>query len=146
MADNHTINDMTDILIKHVANMNSKTVHLGGAETVTGDKAFTGGVTVGGYVPECVVDKGNGYIRYSSGLQMCWGCVTVNGVITDTNTKVTFPVAFKLTPAVLTTGNANYLGNNVMVGWETATSFTIGTTRESPAVGKTSWFAIGYWK
>lgn len=97
-------------------------------------------------VPECVVDKGNGYIRYSSGLQMCWGRVTVNGTITATNTKVTFPVAFKLTPAVLTTGNANYLGNNVMVGWETATSFTIGTTIESPAVGETSWLAIGWWK
>ena len=146
MADSHTINDMTDILIKHVANLDSKTVHLGGAETVTGDKAFTGGVTVGGYEPECVVDKGDGYIRYSSGLQICWGRVTVNGAITETNTKVTFPVAFKLTPAVLTTGNANYLGYNVMVGWETATSFTIGTTRESPAVGGTNWFAIGYWK
>ena len=146
MADSHSINDITDILIKHVANLDSKTVHIGGAEMVTGDKAFTGGVTVGGYEPECVVDKGNGYIRYSSGLQMCWGRVTVNGAITATNTKVTFPVAFKSTPAVLTTGNANYLGYNVMVGWETATSFTIGTARESPAVGDTNWFAIGYWK
>ena len=41
MADSHTINDMTDILIKHIANLDRKTVHLGGAETVTGDKAFT---------------------------------------------------------------------------------------------------------
>ena len=146
MADSHTLNEMADILIKHVANLDSKTVHLGGAETVTGDKAFTGGVTVGGYVPECVVDKGNGYIRYSSGLQICWGRVKVNGAITATNTKVTFPVAFKLTPAVLTTGNANYLGNNVMVGWETATSFIIGTPSESPAVGETNWIAIGWWK
>lgn len=146
MADSHTINDMTDILIKHVANLDSKTVHLGGAETVTGDKAFTGGITVGGYEPECVVDKGDGYIRYSSGLQICWGRVKVNGAITETNKKVTFPVSFKSTPAVLTTSNANYLGYNVMVGWETATSFTIGTTSEAPASGETNWFAIGRWK
>lgn len=93
MADSHTLHDMADILIKHVANLNSKTVHLGGAETVTGDKAFTGGVTVGGYEPECVVDKGDGYIRYSSGLQMCFGDVTATKAANVSNANITIKYA-----------------------------------------------------
>lgn len=108
---------------------------------------MTGALTLSdGSTAEGVVASGTGYIRYTSGVQICWGRVKVNGAITATNKQVTFPVAFKSTPAVLTTSNANYLGNNVMVGWETATSFTIGTAGENPAVGETSWFAIGRWK
>lgn len=145
MADSHTINDMTDILIKHVANLDSKTVHLDGTETVTGDKAFTGGVTVGGYEPECVVGKGDGYIRYSSGLQICWGWATLNGAITENNKKVTFPVAFKTKPRVITTANANAGNAFIVVGWETETNFTIGTTG-AVLTGGTSWLAIGWWK
>lgn len=93
MADSHTINDMTDILIKHIANLDRKTVHLGGTETVTGDKAFTSGVTVGGYEPECVVAKGDGYIRYSSGLQMCFGDVTATKAANVNNANITIPYA-----------------------------------------------------
>lgn len=93
MADSHTINDITDILIKHIANLDRKTVHLGGTETVTGDKAFTGGVTVGGYEPECVVDKGDGYIRYSSGLQMCFGDVTAIKAANVNNANITIAYA-----------------------------------------------------
>ena len=93
MADSHTLNEMADILIKHVANLDSKTVHLDGTETVTGDKAFTGGVTVGGYEPECVVDKGDGYIRYSSGLQMCFGDVTATKAANVNNANITIPYA-----------------------------------------------------
>nr|DAF65068.1 MAG TPA: Lower baseplate protein N-terminal domain [Podoviridae sp. ct2iq11] len=102
--------DTMNLLVKYIINIDSKTVHLDGAEDVTGDKAFTGGVTVGGYVPECVVGKGNGYIRYSSELQICWGWATLNGAITPTNKLVTFPVAFKNKPRVITTANAN-VGN-----------------------------------
>ena len=141
-----SITSTITLLLRHIGLLDGKTVHTTGNETIAGTKNFSGTLQAGGYPAEAVVESGDGYIRYASGLQMCWGRVTVNGTITETNTKVTFPVAFKLTPAVLTTGNANYLGNNVMVGWETATSFTIGTTKESPAVGNTSWFAIGYWK
>lgn len=141
-----SITSTISLLLRYIGLLNGKTVHTTGDETIAGTKNFSGTLQAGGYPIEAVVESGNGYIRYASGVQMCWGRVKVNGPITETNTKVTYPVAFKLTPAVLTTGNANYLGYNVMVGWETATSFTIGTTSEAPAVGATNWFAIGYWK
>lgn len=137
--------DTMNLLVKHIINIDSKTVHLDGTETVTGDKAFTGGVTVGGYEPECVVDKGDDYIRYSSGLQICWGWAMLNGAITSTNKLVTFPVAFKSKPRIITTANANAGNAFIAVGWETETNFTIGTSGAA-SNGGTSWFAIGWWK
>lgn len=141
-----SITSAISLLLRYIDLLNGKTVHTTGDETIAGTKDFSGTLQVGGYTAEAVVESGDGFIRYASGIQMCWGRVKVNGAITTTNKKVTFPVAFKSTPAVLTTGNANYLGYNVMVGWETATSFTIGTTSEASAVGETNWFAIGLWE
>lgn len=141
-----SITSTISLLLRYIGLLNRKTVHTTGDETIAGVKNFSGTLQAGGHPIEAVVESGNRYIRYASGVQMCWGRVKVNGAITETKTKVTFPVAFKLTPAVLTTGNANYLGYNVVVGWETATSFTIGTLNEASAVGETNWFAIGLWK
>lgn len=141
-----SISSLVSLLLRHIGLLDGKTVHTTGDEAIAGVKNFSGTLQAGGYPVEAVVESGAGYIRYSSRLQICWGRVKVNGAISSTNTKVTFPVAFKQTPAVLTTGNANYLGYSVMVGWETAESFTIGTSGEAPAVGETNWFAIGYWK
>lgn len=141
-----SISSLVSLLLRHIGLLDGKTVHTTGNEAIAGVKNFSGTLQAGGYPVEAVVNRGIGYIQYSSGLQICWGRVKVNGAISSTNMKVTFPVAFKQTPAVLTTANANYLGNSVMVGWETAESFTIGTSSTAPAVGNTSWFAIGYWK
>lgn len=141
-----SISSLVSLLLRHIGLLDGKTVHTTGDEAIAGVKNFSGTLQAGGYPVEAVVESGAGYIRYSSGLQICWGRVKVNGAISSTHTKVTFSVAFKQTPAVLTTANANYLGNSVMVGWETAKSFTIGTSNTAPAVGETNWFAIGYWK
>lgn len=141
-----SITSTITLLLRHIGLLDGKTVHTSDDETITGAKNFTGTLQAGGYPVEAVVESGDRYIRYASGVQMCWGRVKVNGAISNTKTKVTFPVAFKLTPAVLITSNANYLGYNVMVGWETATSFTCGTSGESSTVGETNWFAIGHWK
>ena len=141
-----SISSLVSLLLRHIGLLDGKTVHTTGDEAIAGVKNFSGTLRAGGCPIEAVVESGTGYIRYASGVQMCWGRVKVTGPITDLTTKVTFPVAFKLTPAVLTTGNANYLGYAVMVGWETAAYFTIGTSGDSSAVGETNWFAIGYWK
>lgn len=141
-----SISSLVSLLLRHIGLLDGKTVHTTGDEAIAGVKNFSGTLQAEGYPVEAVVESGAGYIRYSSGLQICWGRVKVNGPISSTKTKVTFPVAFKQIPAVLTTGNANYLGYNVVVGWETAKSFTIGTVADAPVVGETNWFAIGYWK
>jgi hypothetical protein len=88
-----------------------------------------------------------GYIRYSSGLQICWGGpVQLNGQVTDTNKRVTFPVAFSAVPSILTTNSANVGNHPVAFGWESKTAFSIGTMDKNNSTGHTSWVAIGPWK
>ena len=86
------------------------------------------------------------YIRYSSGLQICWGFISLNGPITATNKRITFPVAFITIPAILTTYNANIGNKPIGIGWESTTAFSIGTMDNSASTGNTSWIAIGAWK
>ena len=104
---------------------------------------------------EQVTTKSTNYIRYESGLQICWGYVSVN-VNTATNTTpfayrgtvtITFPVAFNSTPFGV---------SNVDDGapWWTTTARSItSTTMQVEASGNTSsatkgvyWFAVGNWK
>lgn len=86
------------------------------------------------------------YIRYSSGLQICWGVLSLSGPLTATNKRITFPVAFSAVPAILTTYNANIGLHPIGIGWESATAFSIGTMDNFNSTGKTSWIAIGPWK
>lgn len=91
------------------------------------------------------------YIRYSSGLQICWGVLNLNGPISATNKRITFPVAFTALPAILTTQNANtgyYPAgyHPIGIGWESSTAFSIGTLDNFNAIGITEWIAIGPWK
>lgn len=86
------------------------------------------------------------YIRYSSGLQICWGYVSLNGPVTATNKRITFPVAFITAPAILTTFNYNIGNTPIGIGWESATAFSIGTMDNFNSTGNTSWIAVGTWK
>ena len=87
-----------------------------------------------------------GYIRYSSGLQICWGGLSLSGPLTATNKRITFPVAFSELPSILTTYNANIGLHPIGIGWESATAFSIGTMDNFNSTGHTSWIAIGPWK
>jgi hypothetical protein len=86
------------------------------------------------------------YIRYSSGLQICWGVLSLSGPVTATNKRITFPVAFSAVPAIITTYNANIGLHPIGIGWESATAFSIGTMDNFNSTGNTSWIAIGPWK
>ena len=157
MADSHTLNEMADILIKHVANLDRKTVHLDGTETVTGDKAFTGGVTVGGYEPECAVDKEDGYIeygyiRYSSGLQICWGWSGTFSGGNNSSKTFTFAKSFKTRPHVFCSpSNGAY--HWALYNATTDSTTTTGTIKTWVSYGSATeatvafnWLAIGFWK
>ena len=91
---------------------------------------------------------GANYVRYLNGVQICWGVLNINGPISSTNKQVTFPVPFRSSdaPRVLTSLNAN-IGVHIPVGvgWESSTSFTIGTSGDA-STGATSWIAIGKWR
>ena len=86
------------------------------------------------------------YIRYSSGLQICWGVLSLSGPVAETNKRITFPVAFSAVPAILTTYNANLGLHPIGIGWESPTAFSIGTMDNFNSTGNTSWIAIGSWK
>ena len=47
---------------------------------------------------EAVVESGDGYIRYSNGIQLCWGTATLNGPATATNKRVYFHRRSKVAP------------------------------------------------
>lgn len=87
------------------------------------------------------------YIRCNDGTQICWELgVHVDGLPSETNKRVTFPVPFTVNPAILTTANVN-IGTDaiISIGWESTTGFSIGAN-SSEARGITSWIAIGRWK
>ena len=109
---------------------------------------MTGGLTLSdGSTAEGVVASGDGYIRYARGIQMCWGWEQLNGPCTATNKRVTFPKAFSDEhPRVFVSYNANSGNTPVGVGWESKTSFSIGTMDNTYPSSGTSWFAIGRWK
>ena len=109
---------------------------------------MTGALTLsdGSAAEGAVASKGN-YVRYASGLQICWGYVDINGPVTATNKRITFPAAFITSPAILTTYSANIGNTPIGFGWESTTAFSIGTIDGSKITGlHTTWIAIGTWK
>lgn len=151
-----TIQSVIDLLVRYIKLLHGKNVHTEGDETITGDKTFTGGVTVGGYEPECVVDKedGNqyGYIRYPSGLQICWGWSGTFSGGNNSSKTFTFAKSFKTRPHVFcspSNGAYNWGRYNAT----TISTTTTGTIRTWVSYGSAdeatvafNWLAIGYWK
>lgn len=93
--------------------------------------------------------ESNGYMRYASGLQICWGTVTTSN--TSSGQEVTFLKPFASWPIVIPCINYSATGANLggwtpWVGNTSATSFKIysptGQTTHTPK----NWIAIGYWK
>lgn len=93
---------------------------------------------------KCVVVSGDGYVRFGDGTQICWGVAIVNGQISETNVRVSYPLAFVNTPSVVAGSNWNIGNAPVCIGWEKSTSFSIGLGQ--PGNGISRWVAIGRWK
>ena len=103
---------------------------------------------------EVINAKSTYYVRYESGIQICWGN-TANancGVRQGYNTTVTFPAAFVNTNYSLTL-TSNYAGG----GWENNATLTASKTKTNIDLymhndsGATytfsfAWIAVGYWK
>ena len=98
---------------------------------------------------ERVNSKGTNWIRFESGLQMCWTIAEM----TNSGYTWTFPKAFNARPNVqVTTSNgASYSGTGAarMVSWvgnESATSCKVYSNTEASSNLYKNVFAIGYWK
>lgn len=91
-----------------------------------------------------IATSGSGYTRFTDGTQICWGTAIVNGQVSETNVKVSYPLAFADTPSIVAGSNWNIGNTPVCIGWENATSFSIGLGQ--PGTGISRWLAIGRWK
>lgn len=95
-------------------------------------------MTFDSHIVDTIEEQGNGYIRYSNGIQICFsGTTALNSEIEK---QITFPKPFSLNPAVLVCGQSSYLYMN---GW-TSTRFIARV--DGGATIYFSWIAIGIWK
>lgn len=97
-----------------------------------------GTLTWNGKSIERISASGTGYIRYESGLQICYGAV---GSMTSSGITVTFPQPFLATPvpAFSTSGATNF----AYVSALTATDMTVKTSNNG---GYVRYIAIGRWQ
>ena len=117
----------------------SAVVHTSGAEDISGNKNFIDNLTRGGKNVDVIEEQGDWYIRYSSGIQICWG----TGIYQDAAVKITYPRPFV---------GYNEMSVQVNCGEESvkaiATSWDPGSFELRKTSGRSwiSWLAIGRWK
>ena len=102
-------------------------------------------------ISETIVEKGNNYIRYGSGIQICWGKVTP----TETQTIVTLPKPFVnnnySVGATNNTIQSNQIRALATTDYQSSSFKAVGQWSQSSS-GYTngdvtfSWIAIGLWK
>lgn len=86
---------------------------------------------------ERVNAKSTNYIRFESGLQLCWGTVTN---VNSSGVSVTFPASFNATPAIMlsTTASSHC--------WYTGGSSTGFSAKSAGSSATVVYLAVGFWK
>ena len=109
----------------------------------------SGSLTWAGKVVERINTIGKNYIRFESGLQICWGNTEITGNNNATST-VKLPIAFKNTNYSVTgTGSFGKLVSDISFGLVTIPTITTSNFTCKKLFGEKStfrWVAIGYWK
>lgn len=101
---------------------------------------------------ERVNASGSNYIRYESGLQICWGTVTVtpssggNPFNHSGSATVTFPASFISTPMVFANINENAGYWNAVCQARSTTGATISVGGYNTNQHNAQYFAVGKWK
>ena len=109
-------------------------------------------MTYDGHIVDTIEEQGNGYIRYSNGLQICYGEVVNDNNIEDGKARFSFPKAFSASPNLVATPDiaSFYLVTcKVESGttWVLASYQLWGTPNIGPAIQPVpvSYVAIGKW-
>ena len=108
-------------------------------------------MTFNGHIVDTIEEQGGGYIRYSNGIQICWGGEINNNSITTGKSGYTFPKAFNEFPKIIVTPDSLDLYS--LSATTSATTFSVGFCQHytSPS-GYTpnpvlfQYIAIGTWK
>lgn len=98
----------------------------------------TGSITWKGYELERVNSVGSNYIRFESGVQICWGTVSNSA----NNTTITFPKAFINSNTGVSITPVGQISSLYVSSLDTAKMIIAGTYSGS----STRWTAIGKWK
>lgn len=90
------------------------------------------------------IGEGGGWIRYESGLQICGGWY--NSLNSTADTRITFPKAFTVAPAVVTSRTSGVSATSNVAVWKrgspTTTYFNVYATGST----NMTYIAIGKWK
>ena len=117
----------------------SAVVHTSGAEDISGNKNFIDNLTRSGKNVDAIEEQGDGYIRYSSGLQICWGWQFAT---TTTDSTINFPRAFIRDGfhqvSVSVSGQSSTI---YALGWNEVYVYVANTN-----TGAITYTAVGWWK
>ena len=106
--------------------------------------------TVGGNEVDTIEEQGTNYIRYSNGIQFCWGSQSWSSRNNGTF-NVTFPKAFSSTPSITATATSPNLGGSasspLTLYGENTTGFqgTVWGVGGGDRNDGMRWIAIGKW-
>lgn len=122
-------------------------LRIGGGGRLTGPLTLEGGESAEG-----VESSGSTWIRYNSGLQICWGWSGTYSASNNTSKTISYAKAFTNLPQTYVTmsgGGSGWANFNVTTS-TTATAITITTwVNYGPDTTGTvgfNWLAIGFWK
>ena len=98
---------------------------------------------------EGVDSNGDSWIRYSNGLQFCWGSVNISSG--NINTTVTLPKSFKDSSYLVGVTNPNVKNSDTIscAGNKTASTIQVSRMNLDKLYSfslSVDWFAFGYWK
>ena len=96
---------------------------------------------------EAVVASGTDYIRYESGVQICWGRYSISSSSSPMEQNITYSVPF-LYAVYPSVGNDNRRSTSLKVYHEnvSSTGFTVTSIGLTSGSASGGWVAVGYWK
>ena len=124
------------------------------------DTDANGNLAFNGHIIDTIEEQGNGYIRYSNGLQICWGTLTWQdtcsnewGSLYETSPKAgSYARSFVAVPSVQALGAIGTFSAimEIIVAPSTTTTPTFYLCRGTPVTEQTTcivnYMAIGLWK
>lgn len=90
---------------------------------------------------ECINSQGTNWIRYNSGVQICWSAYVQ---ITGSNTKHTYPVSFSVAPSLAVSLRGDIDNHSMFTIANGETYMDLFT--EKATSGSFTYIAIGRWK
>ena len=101
-----------------------------------------------------IVEKGDGYIRFENGIQICFGEFNITGSWNQSerciNENIIFSEEFISTPIIITNNNGSggYWSSSAIYMTNSNFDFSVGVTQDTQYTGTImcQYFAFGFWK